>query len=150
MRGGHDRVQLALIEVDGDEPNVGGGGREDSSQHPAFGGLGIRVVDLEHGDVGQAAQPVGAGVEAGAENHELLDVVSERGRDDVIDQPGACDDGGPHARPSVVDESRHEPRGVRGRGRPGSPWRTATSGSPCQRIAEEPSVLRQVRLERAE
>ena len=29
--GGHDRVQLALIEVDGDEPNVGGGGREDSS-----------------------------------------------------------------------------------------------------------------------
>ena len=150
MRGGHDRVQLALIEVDGNEPNVGGGGGEDSSQRPAFGGLGIRVVDLEHGDVGQAAQPVGAGVEAGAENHELLDVVSERGRDDVIDQPGACDDGGPHARPSVVDESRHELAESGDARDPGRRGVRPRQERPCQRIAEEPSVLRQVRLERAE
>jgi hypothetical protein len=71
--------QVVPFEVDRHEPHVPGqrvpshDARQDAAKNFLLGLLGHRVIDLEHGHLRKARQPVGAGIEAGPQDDELAD-----------------------------------------------------------------------------
>ena len=148
--GGHGGFQAALLEVASDEPDLARQGRQRAFQDPPLGRLRVRVVDLEDGDPAQTRQAVGAGIEARTEDHELLGMLGEGGRDRVIDQPGARDDRGAHARPAAVDVPGREPLQDGDARGPGHQRERPLQERPSQGILEEPAARWKRRLERAE
>jgi hypothetical protein len=95
--------QVVPLEVDRHEPHVPGqrvpihDACQDTAKDFPLGLLGRRVIDLEHGHLRKARQPVGAGVEAGPQEDELADPGARVG-DQVVDQPGPRHRGGSRAR----------------------------------------------------
>jgi len=51
------------------------------------------MIDLEHGEIRQGADPIGSRVESRAENDELLDPLSECSSNRVVDQSRPRDGG---------------------------------------------------------
>src|SRR5207249_2694267 len=68
----HRRRQIALVEVERDEPNVLRRDGEHAFPHLSFGCLRIWMVDFEDGDAAQARQAVRSGVEPGTKDDELF------------------------------------------------------------------------------
>lgn len=64
--------RVAETEVSRDEANPVAGGAVSSELIPLLV-LRVRMVDLEHREIGQTLQPVGAGVETGAEDDHLIE-----------------------------------------------------------------------------
>ncbi len=85
--------QVIAFEVDRHEPHVPGqrvpshDACQDAAKDFSLGLLGRRVIDLEHGHLRKARQPIGAAVEAGPEDDELAD-PGARVAYEVVDQAG--------------------------------------------------------------
>jgi hypothetical protein len=131
-------------------PNV----RRREGQRPvqrlSFGCLRVWMIDFEDGDPAQARQAIGPGVEPRTKDDELLYVLSNGGRDRIVDEPGACDHGGTYSRPPVVDEPRHElPKAGYDR-EPGHECERPRQEGSSKMVLEESSVLGKCRLERTE
>src|SRR5262245_5557562 len=62
------------------------------------------MVQLEHARPPDAADAIGAAVEARAQDHDLLDAASEGFTEPIVDVPGADGHGASRARPVAVDE----------------------------------------------
>ncbi len=71
------------------------------------------MIDFEHPGLLDAGDPVGTGVEAGAEDHDLTDTAFKLISQQVIDQPGASDARRSRSRPPVLNEPRHCPTNER-------------------------------------
>jgi hypothetical protein len=104
--GGHGVLELALVEVRGDEVDALREAREDAVEGAPLGSERIRVVDLEDGDSVQRVEAIRARVESGSEDHDLLDPILEAGEDGIVDEARARDRRRARARPSTVDEPR--------------------------------------------
>ena len=64
--------------------------------HPlALRRLGLGMVDLEHADPFDPSDPVGAAVEAGAQQHDLVEAGSQRLAQGVVDEARAHHHGQP-------------------------------------------------------
>ena len=137
----HGGLQVALAEVAGDEPDVLRQDGERALQRPSLRRLRVWMVDFEDGDSAQARQPVRPGVEPRAEDDELLRVRSERGRDRIVDQPGARYDRGAHPRPPPVDGPGHQTPQAGSERQPGHEGERPAQEGAGERILEEPSAL---------
>ena len=69
------------------------------------------MVDLEHAHALDPGQAVGTRVEAGAEQHELVEPARERGGDRVVDPARAHGHRRARTRPARIDRARERRRG---------------------------------------
>ena len=126
-------------EIDGDVGHVAGCLTDDAALHRLRG----RMIDLEDAHALDPGQPVGARVEARAEQHELVEPARERGADRVVDPARAHADRRARPRQARVDRAR-ERRGGEQRGEAIAPAQEA----PRPRVGEQ--RLGQALLDRAE
>ena len=83
--------EVVLVEVRRHEANVLREHAEGARQSGSLPSQRVRVVDFEDGDVAQARQAIGAGVESGPEHNELLDLLFEGGADGIVDEASPRD-----------------------------------------------------------